>query len=161
MTQEQSDFIAQLYMEMYNNLFEYARCTLPNDSFAEEAVQDTFQIACQKPDAVCESPNPRGWLKNTLKYVICNTLKSQVTAKRILEQYYRFQADTFMQTTDSTDVSVLFHDIAQSEDFLLLQDMFLGGKTYLDLAKELGISVVACRKRIQRAREHLQKKLQK
>ena len=64
--------IDRLYLQMYSMLFEYARSSLSSDALAEEAVQDTFIIACQKPEALCESPNPEGWLVNTLKNVLSN-----------------------------------------------------------------------------------------
>jgi len=69
--------IDRLYLQMYPMLFEYARSSLSSDALAEEAVQDTFIIACQKPEALCESPNPEGWLVNTLKNVLSNTKRSQ------------------------------------------------------------------------------------
>ena len=61
MDKEQSRFIEQLYMEMYDMLITYARCALQEESLAEEAVQETFRIACQKPESLRESPNPNGW----------------------------------------------------------------------------------------------------
>ena len=45
----QEEIIAQLYREMYRKLVVYAENAL-NDSLAEEAVQDTFRIACSKYD---------------------------------------------------------------------------------------------------------------
>ena len=61
--------IERLYLQLYPLLFEYARSSLSSDSLAEEAVQDTFRIACQKPEAMINSPNPEGWIMNTLKNV--------------------------------------------------------------------------------------------
>ena len=52
--------IERLYLQMYAMLFEYARASLSSDALAEEAVQDTFHIACQKPDELFSSPNPEG-----------------------------------------------------------------------------------------------------
>ena len=60
MTSSQRKYIAKLYNEMYDPLLSYALSVLPSPSQAEEAVQDTFQIACQKADEVCSSPNPKG-----------------------------------------------------------------------------------------------------
>ena len=67
----QEEIIAQLYREMYRKLVVYAENAL-NDSLAEEAVQDTFRIACSKYDELMNSSNPQGWLMNTLKNVIRN-----------------------------------------------------------------------------------------
>lgn len=64
--------------------------------------------------------------------------------------------------TDSPElvsVDLLFNDISGSEDFQLLKRIALDRCTILELAEELGVSVEACKKRVQRARKRLQKKL--
>lgn len=48
MTDLERQAIEKLYLQMYTRLFAYARSSLPNDALAEEAVQETFVIACQK-----------------------------------------------------------------------------------------------------------------
>lgn len=53
-------------------MIAYAISALNDRSLAEEAVQDTYRIACAKADDFLSSPNPKGWLLNTLKYVIKN-----------------------------------------------------------------------------------------
>ena len=56
-------------------------------------------------------------------------------------------------------MDLLFNDISGSEDFQLLKRIALDRCTILELAEELGVSVEACKKRVQRARKRLQKKL--
>lgn len=150
--------IDDLYLQMYDLLFEYARSSLSNDSLAEEAVQDTFYIACKKPEAVCESPNPKGWLVNTLKYVISNTIRSHSTANRILKDYFESNLSEISASNDLHGIEVLYGDIAESDELKLLKEMVLDGMSHLEMAQERGISVAACRKRIQRAKEFLRKK---
>lgn len=159
MTQAQSDFIDRMYLEMHILLFEYACAHLENEAIAEEAVQETFRIACQKPEELYSSPNPKGWVMNVLKYVISNIRKNQITAKRILGEYLQLQAQFLQSANDSLDVNLLFHDIAPLEEFQMVKEMALDGKTYLELSQELGISIEACRKRMQRARDLLRKKM--
>ena len=43
---------------------------LRDHCLAEEAVQETFRIACAKADRLAESENRQGWLINTLKNVL-------------------------------------------------------------------------------------------
>ena len=64
--------LEQLYREMYDWLLGYANASLSNPSRAEEAVQETFRIACDKQTTLLESDNPKGWLVNTLKGVLRN-----------------------------------------------------------------------------------------
>lgn len=151
--------IERLYLQMYAMLFEYARASLSSDVLAEEAVQDTFHIACQKPDELFSSPNPEGWIFNTLKNVIRNTVRSQNIAKRILLNYFASNAKDIAVSDDRVGLEILYDDVADLEEFKLVKGMALDGKSYLELAQERGISVVTCRKRMQRAKEILRKKI--
>lgn len=155
-----SSEIERLYLQMYNLLFGYARSSLPNDALAEEAVQETFRIACQKPESICTSPRPEGWLVNTLKYVISNMERSRLTADRILKEYYALQISRIKEADDTVGIELLYEDVAHMEEFRLLREMAVDGKSHLEMAQSRGISVEACRKRVQRAKETLRNKLQ-
>ena len=82
-----SQEIERLYLQMYDKLFSYAKSSLRSDSLAEEAVQETFGIACSKPEALCASENPEGWLVKTLKYVLSNMARSRKTVNQLLTDY--------------------------------------------------------------------------
>lgn len=153
--------IERLYLQMYSLLFEYARSSLSNDSLAEEAVQETFSIACQKPESLCTSQNPKGWLVNTLKNVICNMQRSRSTAKRILTEYFATRINEVSISNDRIGIEILYDDVAELDEFKLLKEMAVDGKSHLEMAQARGISVTACRKRVQRAKEMLRKKMQK
>ena len=155
MTQEHSQRIEELYLEMYRLLLQYANNTLRNSAQAEEAVQDTFRIACMKPGELFASPNPRGWLLQTLKYVIQNIVRSQVRAEQLPAS---LRAGGAPPGEGYTPVRVLYGDLSGTEDFRLLQELS-EGKTMLEMARSRNISVEACKKRVQRARKHLQKAL--
>lgn len=159
MDKEQSRFIEQLYMEMYDMLITYARCALQEDALAEEAVQETFRIACQKPDSLQESPNPNGWLVNTLKNTIRNIKHNRANAQRILTQYLELQIDESAYSEDKLKLATLYSDIANTEEFKLLKEFALDGRSHLEIAKSRGITVVACKKRLQRAKEKLRMKI--
>ena len=60
LNQEEEEYIERLYREMYTRLCIYAMSALGSKALAEEAVQDTFRIACIKPDGLMSSKNPRG-----------------------------------------------------------------------------------------------------
>lgn len=152
--------IDRLYLQMYPMLFEYARSSLSSDSLAEEAVQDTFAIACQKPEALCECRNPEGWLVNTLKHVISNMLRSQSIARRILLDYFASHANDISVSSDHVGLEILYGDIAGLEEFKLVKEMALDGRSYLEMAEDRGITVATCRKRVERAKKLLQKKVQ-
>ena len=159
MTEAQHKYIEQLYYEMYDKMLSYARSSLRSEGLAEEAVQEAFRVACQKPEQLCESVNPRGWLVQTLKYIIRNTKANQAAALRIIERYSQAKGDDLLSSTDKLDLRILFGDIADTEEFKLLFELVFEGRSYLEMAASRGISVDACKKRVQRAKESLREKI--
>ena len=158
MNAEQSRQIEQLYLEMFDMLLAYARASLEEEPLAEEAVQETFQIACRKPEQLLDSPKPKGWLVNTLKYTICNIKRDREKTRQLLATYLMQTSDVaFSENTISLEV--VYGNIADTEEFKLLKEMAVDGKSHLEIATARGISVNACKKRMQRAREKLQAKI--
>ena len=62
MTADQDTFLTEYYMEKRMFLLEYAESSLHNFALSEEAVQQTFEIACRKIDDFYNHPNPGAWL---------------------------------------------------------------------------------------------------
>ncbi|MCI8762515.1 MAG: sigma-70 family RNA polymerase sigma factor [Oscillospiraceae bacterium] len=152
----QSD-LEQMYREMYPTLYAYALRILKDHALAEEAIQDTFCIACAKREQALSNPKPRGWLMLTLKHVMQNMLRAQRKVQRLL--FLTAGEEQPAEAPELLDVDVLFGDVSNSEDFRLLKRIALDQCTIVELAQDLGISVEACKKRVQRARKRLQKKL--
>ena len=159
MTSSQRKNIAKLYEEMYHPLLSYALSVLPSPSQAEEAVQDAFQIACQKADETCSSPNPKGWLTNALKNVIGNELKQRMRDRKIIVDSLGAYIDNLGSQEDNIGVDILYSNVADTPEFKLIKAIALDGKSMLELSKELGISLDAVKKRAQRARTVLQKRI--
>jgi len=159
MNAEQNRKIDELYREMFDKMKVYACCSLDNEALAEEAVQETFRIACQKPEQLCGSVNPRGWLVQTLKYTINNIKSNRETAKRIMEKYLMTQIDDFAFSEDRIDFHILYENVADTEELKLLAEMAIEGRSHLEMANSRGISVSACKKRVQRAKETLQRRI--
>ena len=155
----QSKQIEMLYLEMFNKLMAYARSGLDSTALAEEAVQETFRIACQKPDQLCGSPNPQGWLVRTLKYTIKNIQNSRAAARNLIEKYLVTQVEDFSFLEDRVDLRVVYDNVADTEEFKLLFEMAIEGKSHEEMAKSRNITVSACRKRVQRAKETLQRRI--
>lgn len=149
--------IKALYLEMYFLLFSYAQNMLSDRSLAEEAVQDTFRIACAKADNLLYSPNPKGWLLNTLKYVIKNKTRCRAYLINSLE----LDENIIPGDPDVLDIDFMYSDLTNSEDYKLLKKIALDKYSMLEAATEMGISVEACKKRVQRAKKKLKKVLKK
>lgn len=159
LTTEQSKRIEQLYLEMFDLLMTYARSSLENESLAEEAIQETFRIACLKPEDLLNSPNPKGWLINTLKNTIRNIKRSRTNANKLLATYLAVQSSDIAFSEDKISLEVTYANIASSEEFKLIKEMAVDGKSHLEMAQSRGISVDACKKRVQRAKELLRRKI--
>lgn len=156
MEPNQKQRIEELYLAMHDMLLVYGQTALQSRTLAEEAVQETFRIACTKPEAVLGSPNPQGWLVNTLKNVIANTVKERNRTQRILAEYLT-SCTRNPGTEDQLSLDVQHADLFDQEDYRLIRGIAIEGKTILELAREREISLNACKKRVQRARENLRK----
>lgn len=155
MTDQQSQQIERLYFDLFAQMTAYANSVLKNRALAEEAVQETFRVACMKPEALCASPNPKGWLLLTLKNVLNNTVRRMVSTSRLTE---KIKITYEPASSDPTDLRLLYGPLADREEFRLIRSVS-EGKTILELAQELDISVEACKKRVQRARAYLKKRI--
>ena len=161
MNPEHRKIIEHLYLEMYDMLISYARCSFKEEALAEEAVQETFRIACQKPDQVCESPNPQGWIVNTLRNTVRDIRREQTAAVALVERYASSQPTKITATEDGLRLELQYGDMAQTEEFRLLVEWAVEGRSHAQIAAARGISVDACKKRVQRAKEILRKKIKK
>ena len=159
MNAEQHQKIEQLYHEMFDKMKTYACCSIDSEAIAEEAVQETFRIACQKSEQLCESVNPRGWLMQTLKYTIANIKRNREAVKRIMMRYMMAHDMDATISEDLLYLNVLCDNVSDTEEFKLLAEMVIEGRSYLEMAASRNISVAACKKRVQRAKEVLRKKL--
>lgn len=157
----QSGPMEQLYRENFNRLYMYAKTQLRVDGLAQEAVQETFRIACEKADDVFASPNPQGWLMRTLQNVIRNMKRSQIRAGYLVAMITDKAADGDYITYDEPDIDVLYGDIAERDDYQLLKRIAVDRSSMVELAEERGISIEACKKRVQRAKKTLRKKFEK
>jgi RNA polymerase sigma-70 factor (ECF subfamily) len=142
---------------MYDPLSAYARNILINSQLAEEAVQETFSIVCAKADDLFESKNPKGWLVTTLKNVIKNMNRNKADISRLIINDDRFSNS---RTVDD-NIDLLYSGLDKNADYQLLKRIALDRYTMLEAAQELGISVEACKKRVQRAKKRLKKYFKK
>ena len=118
----QSD-LEQMYREMYPTLYAYALRILKDHALAEEAIQDTFCIACAKREQALSNPKPRGWLMLTLKHVMQNMLRAQRKVQRLL--FLTAGEEQPAEAPELLDVAVLFGGVSDSEDFRLLKRIAL------------------------------------
>lgn len=154
-----NDPITILYQEMYGRMVAYASSILGDQNLAEEAVQDTFCIFCTKADTTLQHENPQGWLMRTLQNVMRNMQRRRAVMNRLIMKSLQAEDLDGLLVYDEEDVDLLYEDLAARADFQLLKRVVLDHCTMLEAAQEYGITVEACKKRIQRIRTCLKKKL--
>lgn len=158
-TQEQDELLEALYVEMHDKLVKYAYCALMDFERAEEAVQDTFRIACTRIDVLEASEVPGAWLMKTLKNVISNMRRSQERLKKLVITTLQFEEEKHVQIQDN-NVDLLYSGIIKDEDFLLLKLIAIDNYTMQEAAIALGINIEACKKRVQRAKKKFKSKIE-
>lgn len=152
---EQNEEIEQLYRSMYDTLLCYAELHAKDLAPPEEIAQEVFAIACAKPDELLNSPNRKGWLMVAMKNVIRNLKTRHLRQQNAV---LRLIAQTPTETEDPIDLHILYGPLADMEDFKLLLAQG-NGTPVQTLAESLSISESACKKRLQRAREAIKKKI--
>ena len=146
-----------LYLELYHKLLSYAARGLEgNLDLAEEAVQDTFRIFWAKYDQAASSPNVRGWIVNTLKGEILNIRRTRARMANLVAQLSAApQVEAVARDEHGLDVE--YGDLREDPDYQLLKEFALEQRTVKELAQSRGITVAACKKRLERARKRLKK----
>jgi hypothetical protein len=77
----------------------------------------------------------------------------------MLERYLLMKSREVTFSEDKIRLNILYEDVVKTEEFLLLSEMAIEGRSHLEMASSRGISVSACKKRIQRAKETLRRKM--
>lgn len=160
LTPEESEYIDRLYRDTYHSLHTYAYGILRNPYMAEEAVQDTFKIACGKPGDLMGCPKPIGWLMEVLKNVIRNAQRKREMMEKYIASLDPAELARLESPDCGDDVDLMYSDLVTKKEFYLLKRVDIEGYTMLEMAEELGINVETCKKRAQRAREKMKKKLE-
>lgn len=157
---EQELFISSMFQDMYYPLAHYAKCILHDSDLAEDAVQTVFKIATSKIHDFMSSPNPKGWLVITLKNVLRNELRAQSRYNSIMVASITYDEAFITYDTNSNDetyIDTMYSDLLAKEDYELLKMLILKNYTIREAAEYMNISVEACKKRAQRAKEKLKK----
>lgn len=157
MTSEEFELIRRLYQETGPLLFHWASVFFGERAPAEEAVQETFRIACETPQKLAASPSAGGWLMNTLK----NVCREAARKRKRQEGLARKAAGQYEETAgpQEADLALLYADIADTKEWEILNLIAVRCYTVPEAASLLGISVKACQKRYERARRKLRKSL--
>ncbi len=159
MTAEQDKFFTAIYLKRRKPLLEYATSVLHNHALAEEAVQQAFEIGWRKIEDFQNCPNPEGWIFNAVRFVVNNIESRQRTERRVISFMDDYRPDLVAAPADYLPLRVHFGDLVDLPQFQIIYEMEFVGRSLAEIARDLGIIEAACKKRAERARKYLQKKL--
>lgn len=156
---EAEEYLEQLFRDMYPRLLRYAQVALEGDVLlAEEAVQEAFAIAWGKVTVLMSSPNPQGWMMETLKHVIQATRRSRDRARWAAQAA---EEAGEMAATDEENLDTIYGDLVGQAAYELMKAYALEHQSVDELARARGISLEACKKQVQRARKKLKNYFEK
>lgn len=158
MERKHSEYIEKLYVSSYDMLFTYAMALLGSETAAEEAVQESFRIACMKPEALMGSYNPRGWLIKAMRYTVKNMKRTNVrrrenTGLELYEQEHHLVGDG--EVNEYAEIE--FSDLVTDEEYSMLKWQTLFKIPVRDIAAAMGITEETCKKRLQRTKKRMRK----
>ena len=159
MTAEQDQFFTTIYKERRKRLLEYAESVLGNHAMAEDAVQQAFEIGWRKIEDFQNCPKPEGWIFKSVEFVVRNMKSRLRTERHVIAFMDEYRPDLVAAPADSLPLRMHFGELVDLPQFRIIYEMEIQGRTLAEIAKELGISEAACKKRAERARKDLQKKL--
>ena len=161
MKPEEKELIDRLYFEMYEPLVGYANSYLSDQHRAEELTQEVFVSAVRKPEALLNSPSPKGWLYKAMWNMIQNSNRVTTRQMKLIADYLSVNGAEITVSVDLPDLMLKYGSLAETEEFKLIYDMAVLGKSQQEMAIERGITVVNCKKRVERAKKFLRRKLSK
>lgn len=165
MLPSQNKFIQKLYKRNFSKLKAYAEAQLENPALAEELVQDTFHEASRKINDVIRHDSPDGWLMRTLqnklknyrraaaKELVC--LLSLDDGTLVATAAMPSAEDIVVERSELLRAQETIESVLSADEQYILRRIIFDGASHLDVAKELGISVWASQKRLERIRDKL------
>ena len=149
MEQTASEILAEYYTRYLPNMIRTAVAVLHNYDDAETASHDAFLTACAKPEAFLNSPNPAGWLFNTLRFKVLATRTRQAKDSCVIPLSEELTQDMLC---DDQHAFLKYRGLIPDEQLALLLDSYSGHYTSEDLARKYGRSVGNVRTVLCRAR---------
>ena len=92
-------------------------------------------------------------------YVVKNIESRQRTARKVIADLPEYRPELMAAPERPLDLRLQYGDVADTKEFKLVYAMAVEGKSTIEMADELGISVAACKKRAERSRKFLQEKI--
>lgn len=156
MTRDQREIIHAAFLEYSKLLVQHAMRYIYDDRIAERLVQDTFLIACEKPDEFCTHEKPLAWLFTVLNFQIKKEKQRSYHQEKVYHDELDYRAAT---EEDPLEFSLPADLDADERELLILR--IEKQWSFAQIAEYKGIREDACRQKFQRTKKKCQKLLAK
>ena len=157
MSLENCEFLEDLFKMKYLPLFRYALGRLNDPQLADDAVQDTFCEALVHREELCRHPNPGAWLTRTLQFKT-----KKLADRQIRDLIWQIPLDTAWHHPTTHNEPMRESSILETAkavltptEYRLLLLLAIEKVGHDVAARELGITVSASHKRLERIRKKL------
>ena len=152
---EEAQAVIEAYFRAeYAGLLSFARKLNLNENLAEEAVQETFVIFLRNYERWKTRKLESGWMYGVLKNIAMHILRDENETKL---QCISLEDVVYEPGMEEPGYHFAQHP-PDDPDLRLLKRFYVDGMHLKDLAAEYGVSVVACKMRLKRARERVRKR---
>ena len=162
MQPEQDKFLEELYRKYFTKLALYAAAVLTDKTKARDLVQDVFHEAILHINVLMSHENPGGWLMQTTKNKILENERARI---RYIHRFLSLDPEVFSEIASANEAEIREPDeipavkkierALSPEEFYLLKRLFIDNTSHMEVAEELGITVWASQKRLERIRKKL------
>lgn len=165
MDREQDMFFDQLYRAWYPSVYRYAETVLGDPAAAEEVAQDTFLTALVRLDVLVEAEQPERWLIKAAKYKMLHVFREREKQTRLVsledegapEPVALDELGRAEEREELARMTEKIRAVLSQEELELLRKIVLEEKGHQEASKEMGISLWASQKKMQRIRKKLRK----
>ena len=151
MRREADDWFNKLYLENVDRLNRMAVRLLGNESIGQELVQEVFLLMFCKYERLKEHPNVPGWLSTTLKNRVMDK-RGSASFRRELPLETAGELGREDHYEDPL-ISMLPPGLTEKEQEILVL-VYEKQMAYDEISNHLNISVLNCRTRLYRAKNH-------
>ncbi len=148
--------LTSLFESYFEYLVDYAQSYGYSPEVAEDLAQEVFIIAVQKAENLYNAVSQRGWLILTLRNLTSNYQRNIMYAQRLLKN---LELQFREEQPEQLSPALLYEGAIDADDLELLIRYWSDGESVKKLARDLGISEEACKKRIYRARDRFREAL--
>lgn len=150
----------ELYRQYRDKLLRYAFAYLQNILSAEESVQETFRVVCEKYQELPNIKHPFPWLLQIMTNIMRNNQEDRRRWRELLFYGHTSEIESYTAVNDQPDIEITYAGMISEQDLHLLKLIVVDNCTYLEASQVFHISPEACRKRAKRAIEALRRKLE-